>query len=502
MPSFNKLIAFKRAGVGLGAFAVVLGAGAWLQTIVRLDPFAGLKQTSKDVDPNLGVRIEGVTLQSYDHEKLVTKATLKRLDVRQDRRHFDLFDVDSGVFYSKEGQIAFDTPRAQWDVSAHELDAPQGAHIKDKNADLQVPHFAFKSDTGDVHAPGAVQGKLYDGTFKAMNVRYNVNKGSFRSGPIEWNGKIALSFQDEDKPAPRFWKFKSEGESYTKGKDVTVYEKAYGTDDEIIVMADLLEHNKKTNVVAATGNVRYFSAKCNMVCEKAVIERDIRKATLVGNVQMLLKEKEKQTTISMEDGIPPYRPIVPDQLAKSRPQAEGSGQTPEQKKLDDEIRSSKNMRDYPTICYAEKIEYWYKKKERHAIITGSPQARQELRDGGWRQVWTHIGYYDGEKETLKLVSSDGQQDTRMINSIGDDGVADWIQLSTKEGDEDWRALHMKATIADYNDEIPRDDSKKIPPLPTTQPVKGTGGGKSGGTTQPKTKPSLNGPIGKPKTKSN
>jgi hypothetical protein len=158
MANPTKLLVFKRASFALGTLAVVLGAGAVVETVVRIDPFAGLKQTSKDVDPKLGVRIEGVTLESYDGEKLVTSAQMDRMDIRQDRQHYDLFGVRNGVFYSDKGALQFDAPKAEWIVPTHKMEAPDGGHVKDKNVDLNVPHFAFKSDMGEVSIPGEVTG--------------------------------------------------------------------------------------------------------------------------------------------------------------------------------------------------------------------------------------------------------------------------------------------------------------------------------------------------------
>jgi hypothetical protein len=192
---------------------------------------------------------------------------------------------------------------------------------------------------------------------------------------------------------------------------------------------------------------------------------------------MLFKPKDRQQAIAQDEQVPPYRPVVPDEIARSRPPAPGEkGMTPEQKKWIDEIRSTKNMRDYPTLCYAEKVEYWYRDKERHAIITGSPQALQQLDGERWRQLWTKSAKYNGETDRLMLESTnpDGRE-TRMINSIGDDVKALWIEVSTKEGDDYMTTGPFEGHLVDYGDEIPRDDSKPGGTGKTLPPPK-TGGG--------------------------
>jgi lipopolysaccharide export system protein LptA len=384
------------------------------------------------------------------------------------------------------------------------LEARDG-HIKDKNVDLKVPQFAFRSDTGDVHIPGGVNGKVSGGIANARGIEYNVNSGIMKAAHVRWEGKLAFDLQDGDQNASRVWSL--EGDNSKQVGDIQMCDNGIATDQNIAVLADHLERNKKTEILTATGHVRYFSSKTNMLCEKAVIERKIKKATLTGNVQMLLKAKEKQDTVSIEEGIPPYRPVVPEEIAKNRPKADASGQTEEQKKLDEEIRSGKNARDYPTMCYADQVVYWYKKGERHAVITGNPQARQEFRENGWRQAWTNTAYYDGEKETLKLVSTDGKFDTRMLNSIGDDFVTDWVTFSTKEGDEDYEGGHMKGNFADYSEEVPPADKLKKPiTLPGDKGNTGGGTGTTGGGGQKppppnRAKTSLSGAIqGKGKKK--
>ena len=102
-------------------------------------------------------------------------------------------------------------------------------------------------------------------------------------------------------------------------------------------------------------------------------------------------------------------------------------------------------------------------KEREQLLNQSPnsdQARQELDGNRWRQVWTNKAYYDGEKETLRMVSSEGKMDTRMINSIGDDFVTEYLVTSTVDGSNDFESGKMKGFLFDYSDEVPTEDGGK------------------------------------------
>src|SRR6185503_17951776 len=138
-----------------------------------------------------------------------------------------------------------------------------------------------------------------------------------------------------------------------------------------------------------------------------------KRAVLTGNVSMLVKPKDQEKLEVVE--IQPFRPEVPIEVAASRPKPP-SGASEAEKKQNEELRSSKTARKYPISIRSEQIEYWYKRGERRATITGSPEARQDFPNGRWRRMKTNKAYYDAEKETLQLVSSESKRDTRVITS--------------------------------------------------------------------------------------
>ena len=449
----------------------MLVGGSYLQTVVRIDPFAKLKETNKSIDRNLGVRIEGVQLKSFEKGKLVTEANMDRVDIGQDRQLYELFGVRKGVFYSKKGKVEFDAPRALWSVPTHEMQAPLGGNLKTKGIDVKVSDMVYKN--GIVNTLGPVNGKALKGDIDVRGMRIDLDKELFKTGPMKWKGPLAIDFQDPNRQNSK-WEFDAPGGMHNSEteKDVVIYEGARAWDGDIIVSAKLIEHNRKTDIITATGDVRYISRKVNIDADKAVIDRRIKKATLTGKlqqVQMLFKPKDQQNEIKSDEQMPPYRPIVPDEIAAKRPPAPGQkGPTPEQKKLMDQVRSSKNVRDYPAMCYADQVEYWYKEGDRHAIITGSPKAIQNLPEDGWRCIATKTAQYNGETDRLKMESTaPGGWETRMTNSIGDDIQSLWIEVSTKEDDDYMRAGPSKGTLVDYGDEIPRD--KKPPPDGRTPP---------------------------------
>jgi hypothetical protein len=259
-----------------------------------------------------------------------------------------------------------------------------------------------------------------------------------------------------------------------------------GTDGDSIVMSPKGTWDEKTDVVDCEGPVKYWGVKANLVCDHLVIYRKEKRAVATGNVVIYIKPEEKQTAPDDKMEVPPFRPTVPDEVSKERPPAPiGSDQ--HSKDLNEDVRSSASFNKYPATVRAEKIIYWYKKGDRHADITGSPEAQQEFPEGRWRMAWTHHALYDGEKETLTLLSSEGTRDTRMKNSIGDDGTAAKYIFSTKDDDDSYDADDEKGRFVNTDEEANEAAAK-------------AGKGKSTGTTKPgtpptKNPPGLQGPIG-------
>src|SRR6185436_7978450 len=97
--------------------------------------------------------------------------------------------------------------------------------------------------------------------------------------------------------------------------------------------------------------------------------------------------------------------------------------------------SGKTLRKYPVVITCTKVEYFYAKGKKRAIMTGSPKARQELRAGSWREITAPTAIYEEEKELLTLKSGEGGRDVRLKNSAGDDLVAESLAISTVEGKE-------------------------------------------------------------------
>lgn len=454
------------------ALAGIYGVQSVVQ-IVRVDPFARMRAGQNDQAQKIGVQLTNVSMIHYRGSKLMSRAQVERIDVMQDRQTFLLHTIRNGRYYGEEGEVQFQAATGKWNAQSKSLEVTSGARVSAKEFDLKASGLTFNDFRNQLEVRGQVQGRLYEGQVKSDGFRFNTKSRVWSVGPFQWEGPLALAQEGQPAPAQRE-QWRLTGESSTGDERKVVWLKGTATNGETIVKADRVEQDRETRVITAIGRVSYFSAKANMTCQKAVIYTRERRAVLTGGVDMLIKPQDAQAKVEVVE-IPPFRPVVPDEVSKARPQAPNLAMSREES---DELRSGESARRYPIAVTAEKVEYWYRRGERRAVITGNPQAFQELPNGRWRRVWTNQGLYDGEKETLRLVSSQGKKDTRIKNSLGDDLVATWVQISTREGDDSWNAFAPEGVV------FP--DDEDLPPA---------GGGTGGGTGGGGGTPPLQGPIG-------
>jgi hypothetical protein len=340
-----------------------------------------------------------------------------------------------------------------------------------------VKDFAYNEATETLTVPHLIRGKLFEGDVEAYRLVYRTALDAYTVGPITWKGDLShLAMASEKKglltikgdlpktppsskkrTGGRRWTIKAEGASRPPG-DIETWTKAEATDGEVIIRADKLERNIKTDVIIASGNVRYFSKDMNALCEKVTVFRNEKRAIIEGDIQATVKPEENAKLEAVE--ITPIRPVVPPEIAQKRPTP--PKRTLEDRRLDSEVHSAASRRKYPILIWAQRVEYWYAKGQRRAIIKGSPQAHQELTKGRWRHIWTHAAYYDGEKETLKLVSSAEKKDTRVRTSLGDDMLAKWFQISTREGDDTWSGEGIEGDVFVDQEETEEPESSQIP----------------------------------------
>lgn len=487
----SMLIPARNLTAALLLTALVAGTYQMVAKYGVIDAYASYK-TKPQFDPRLGVRLDKVHFRHYHGDQLVTEAKIGRLDVRKDRQVFDLTNVSEGTYYSKSKQLHYAANNGNWDGRLQVLNLSEDVHVWTDDIDLHSGTVVVDQREKKLQSPTPIRGKLYDGQVLAQDFRYDIESGAYETGKIQWDGNLVLMQDGDGKKKPRTWHVESERTNNPKeNKNVTEYFDAVATDQDYIIKAPKVVYDKEKQVATATGRVQMFSGKANLTADQVVVYRKERRAVFTGNVVMLVKPKAQEKDPPKIVEIPPFRPVVPDQVSVARPAAPAND---DQKKQRDELRSPDSIRKYPFVVHSDSIEYWYRKGDRHAKITGHPQARQDFPDGRWRHVWSHNADWDGEKNSLYLTSEPGkkdQMDVRMKNSLNESVLSTWIRMTVNEEDEDVSSYEAGKSKADFTeDEDETDENSTTTPISKPE-------GKPDGKPDTKAPPSKTGPPTKP-----
>ena len=451
----------RKIGITIVGLMVAVGSIVWVRWVIEQDAFSAYAARAGVLGGDITIRMTNVSLKHFSGATKISDCVVVRLDSTNNQQVLELHDVRNGSYQSDKGEFQYDAASATYDRPARTLTVRAGARIHNKDMDLKAPEFTYLEESKQLKASGAIVGRFFGGQLAASSLTYEVGVGNYHLGPIVWEGEMASPLQEATGETQKSrWKIKSQSMDHKDGHDY--FENAEATDGDVIVSAPKIERDVKTDSITATGRVRYFSVKANLICDKCVVYRKEKRAVLTGNVQMLVKAQDQEKLEVQE--IPPFRPMVPDEISEVRPPAPPV----EDKGADQEVRSAETRRKYPIAVLAAKIEYWYKKGNRKAVITGSPQARQDLSAGRWRAIWTTTAYYDGEAESLKLESPKGKQSTRLKTSLGDDILCGSAWISTKEKDDAYKLYDLAGSF--------NPDEDIVPPTTTTG---GGGGGLKG-----------------------
>lgn len=443
--------------------------------IVREDPLRGYKEKLPDELPEtVAIETKNSQFQHFDAGVPQASCDVKLMRIAQNRQVYSLEGITNGLISWKKQDYKFEAEKGDWNGFTKQLALTGKLRLVGKKFDLKSNLFNYDESRRTIKIPNSVEGTAMGGKLMVANFEYAMDKEEFKTGKGRWSGVPPAELGAETTLAAQGKKSAWDvdfDEVITKGEKKN-FTNARATDGEVIIKAPTIEVNDKTDVLTATGRVRYFSGKANLIADKVVVYRKEKRAVLSGNVTMLVKPKESENAAPAETELAPLPPVVPESVSSTRPPAPDNEDT---KRTEEQIRSSKNLRQYPLSMTADQIEYWYKKGDRHAKITGSPQGRQELPEG-WRYVWSGIALFDVEKDLLTLESLPGKSQVILKNSLGDELFGEWGQLSTKEGDDEYRFKKGKGKITTNDEDLPGSDKKGS----------GSGTGSGGG---------LSGPIG-------
>ncbi len=459
--------------------AVIFGAPSAYNSIAKFvaeDPFIGIyKRSLNPIDETIGIRMDDVELRDFKGPKLISSAHAGRIDIRRDRKAITLYDVKRGLYAGGRMPITYSASRAVWNVQTRMVTVAGGVAVKGKDLDLKADGLTFEDRRHELRVQGKVKGRLYDGQVLASEIVYNADTGAAEAGPVEWQG-TADTPTAAGNTAPKKWDIKSAAfKSLGSNTNTTIYKDITASDDDMIVVAPIGQYNKSTDVLTASGGIFYYSGQADLTADSCIVYRKEKRVVLSGHVFMYVKPKSHEDDPPKIEKLPEFKPVSPDQVVVKQDSTQLTQDQEKQK--ENELRDSKNLRDFPMVVVSDRTEYWYEKGKRHAVITGSPQGRQTLTGDEWRHMWSNSALYDGERDRLTLIGKDPEP-AREKNSVGDDMMCDTITVSTKEGDDYMEGSKARGKIYS-SEELPSPKSSKSG---TTPPPAGGSSGppKTGG----------------------
>jgi len=456
----------------VGGFTVAVGLLALANSVRDLssrDALANLRSGNDRMDNRRPtISLTNVAFRQYNGDRPVADGQFDQVEVTQDRQVVLLHGIRQGRYQTAKGEFRFEAPSATWLQIGRQLHVDGPARVWNRDLDLQAKSATYAMTAGQLVLNEEFGGRFFGGQLTATNLRYQPGDGMWSLGPVSWQGTPPKT-NDLPVTAKGKWTIRASGAKRLPG-DLEEWRTAEATDGEVVVKADRMERNVRTDVLVATGNVRYFSPDANVLAERVTIDRRAKRALLEGNVSMLIKPEGEQRLEVVE--LRPLVPVLPEALTAGRPVPEGAD--PTERTRDDEVRDLSTRRKYPLQIRAGRIDTVYAKGRRSAVATGQPQARQEMAGGRWRQLWAPTARYDRERETLRLEGPASPKAVRVKTSLGDDLRSVWFLASTKEGDDTWEAEGLEGDVAGGDEDLNdlRDKRDTTPPPPTKPAVRG------------------------------
>lgn len=436
------MLRWMKIASGLAALIALPFLYGGVRGFMSKDPFGYFNQ--KWADPfggDVGSVMQDVRATVYERGQKKAEFGVDQIDIRRDKQVLDMLGLKNGTVFEKGvAQASFDAERAKYNASEELLTILGGAHVKGKDYDLTAP--AAKVDLGKkrVVLQQGIKGTALGGQFAAKSAEMQYGIGKHTALDVEWRGKPNV----EGLTQVRDVQIRAARTVFTADPNVTIFYDAEAIDENALMRGKKITIDHAKDVITLEGGGEYYGPEAILSAPSVVVYRKQKKAVATGatgGVYLLVKpEGEKGIpTISKQ----PAQPELPPGL--SQPQDDTT----------DELRSAENLRKYPIVVTASKVEYTYAKGSKKAVVTGSPKAIQRLLAGSWRELTAPRAEYEEESEILSLFSSGEGKDVHMKNSAGDDFIARSVRVGTKPGKETLSGNGIEGVMKAREEDLPR-----------------------------------------------
>jgi len=438
---------------------------AGIRYLLSIDPFARYSAAyANPLGAGIGSVITDANVTVFEGNEKILAFDVSRIEIHRNQQYFLLRDVHDGIVWDKGKEKAkFRAGDASYDSRKEFVEVRGSPKLVFEEGELSASVVEiFRNEKRMVVTEG-VDGTYKKGEIHAASLiydwenRYGIVEGFSWKGPIEFPQEKTVKRRLILVRGERF-------ESFTNPDRVVFYYNAEAIDQDSLLRARKITHDRENDIIVAEGECEYHAPDAFMLAPKVTIYNKEKRAVITGDVRLTIKpEKEKGRLPSSV--LQPAKPNLPPGVKSTEKLS-----SEEQKKTEEELRSGKTVRKYPIVITCRNIEYFYQKGSKRAIITGSPVARQELRNNAWREITGPRAIYEEEKEILTLKSTPGMREVVMKNSLGDEFHVETLVISTKEGDERITGYGAEGSLRLREEEIGGE----------TPGARKEGGGKGGG----------------------
>lgn len=402
---------------------------AGVRYLLSIDPFARYSAAyANPLGAGIGSIITDANVNVFEGKEKVLSFDVAKIEIHRNQRYFHLENVHNGAVWDKgKAKAKFRAGEAIYDARREFIEVLGSPKVVFEEGELSASIVEILRQEKRLVASEGIDGTYKKGEVKAASLTYDWES---RHGVIErflWKGPIEL--QQEKTVKRRQILVRGERFESFSNPDRVIYYNAEAIDQDSLLRARKITHDRENDIIVAEGECEYHSPDAFMLAPKVTIYNKEKRAVITGDVRLTIKpEKEKGRLPS--SALQPAKPDLPPGVKPTEKLSEE-----EQKKTEEELRSGRTIRKYPIVITCRNIEYFYQKGTKRAIITGSPVARQELRNNAWREITGPRAIYEEEKEILTLMSTPGLREVVMKNSLGDEFHVETLVISTKEGDE-------------------------------------------------------------------
>ncbi len=404
-----------------------------VKKILLVDPFGRWREAfSAPSREALAVAMEDVDISVHKGSRLVLSFSARQVSQYRQENRLELVGIKEGRVYNEQGApVFFQADLASYVPSQGLVRVVGAPRAWTSEWDLRAEIVDVYEAEGKIEASRGVKGRYQGGELKANFVEVFYGDGRAYAKNVEWLGPLsalqtAPTQSQERKPARV-----SAGEvQYLSNPRRQVILNGELSTEDWILRADRVERNLETGVIFATGRCEYRGRDAVLTAPQIRILEKEEKAEFTGGIYLLIKPQQEK-----------------DDPKKGQPLRSGgasSGQAgasremdpqKEQEEWEKKLRDPETLRHYPIVVTCEKAEYIYKEGARRGILYGSVKAHQDLTEGVWRELTAPRAVYLEDEELLTLKGAEGKKEVRMVNSIGDDLIAEEVTIYTEQGNE-------------------------------------------------------------------